>query len=123
MSATLATVASPLADKLVTLVLSTSTEEDNVTGASGTLYGIEIDNTLNTVACYAKFVNTADVTSASNSPMWKFYGPASTKQTYLIPAGSPFSVGLSGWVTTTTANGTTQAYDGTGNITVPLLCD
>ena len=63
MSTTLATVASPLADKLVTLVLSTSTEEDNVSGSSGTLYGIEIDNTLNTVACYIKAVNIADATS------------------------------------------------------------
>ena len=94
MSTTLATVASPLADKLVTLVLSTSTEEDNVSGSSGKLYGIEID-----------------------------YAPASTKQTYMIPAGAAFSVGFSAWATTTAANGTTQAFDGTGNITVTLLCD
>jgi len=123
MSTTLATVASPLADKLVTLVLSTSTEEDNVSGSSGKLYGIEIDNTLNTVACYIKAVNIANATSTSHSAMWKFYAPASTKQTYMIPAGAAFSVGFSAWATTTAANGTTQAFDGTGNITVTLLCD
>jgi hypothetical protein len=78
---------------------------NNVTGeTSGTLYLIDIDNTLNT-STYAyvrlRDASTGDSAHASNGiPTWQFVAPPGTKISYAFPDGQPYAAGICWWCTT-----------------------
>tara|TARA_R110002020_G_scaffold248856_1_gene462852 strand:+ start:463 stop:825 length:363 start_codon:yes stop_codon:yes gene_type:complete len=88
-----------LAGKLTTDLNLGNTSQNNVTGTSGTLYMVTIDNSANTAVVYLKLVD-AGTGGANTEPNWQFKVPASTKLSFVMPEGSIFSTGLSMWCVT-----------------------
>lgn len=127
MSTTSTTIADPLGTKLIIDGAATSSAELNVTGAAGTLYQCEIDNTLNTSPVYLKISDSASgATAGTTAPDWQFHVPSGTTITYVMPIGVPFAVGLSFWcvtspstLTATDANATTSPAS---DVVVKILC-
>jgi hypothetical protein len=111
--------ASPLASRLVTVSPSDATPCNNVTGAPGLLYMVDIDNTGNPVTThYVKCYDSLSPTVGSTDPDWIFkIGPGERRQ-YLIPEGVPFAIGLS--MVTVTTPGTPGAIDPAAAVTVWL---
>jgi len=88
-----------------------SNTEDVLKAGSTTVYAVEIDNTLNTVASYFKAYNaTAAVTVGTTVPDMVLYAPAATKVTYVFNRGIVFGTGLKCAIVTT---------GGTGGTTIP----
>ena len=126
MAVTLSNVANPLGTLLVTDTEANGTAEENATGATGTIYSIQIDNTLNTSSVYVKIADNAmaGTTSSDQTPNWVYYAPAGKTVTYACPGGSPFGTALSFWGTTVKASSTGQALtqsDPTNAVTVKIL--
>tara|TARA_R110000824_G_scaffold266650_1_gene455647 strand:+ start:422 stop:799 length:378 start_codon:yes stop_codon:yes gene_type:complete len=120
MAVTVADVSDPLATKLVidpTTDTNSNAAEDNVTGASGIMYYVQIDNKNNAAATYVKVVNYTAATPSTTISDWVFYAAASTKTSYVIETGVAFSSGLSFWGTSTAANGTAQTDPGNPVVT------
>ena len=91
---------------------ATNTAVLNVTGTTGKLYFIHIDNTANSNSLYVKFWDALSVTVGTTVPDYVFrVNPSSVKQ-YLFTAGLNFTVGMSyavvdsGGTAGTTAPGT-----------------
>ena len=67
---------------------------ENVTGGSGSIYLVQINNEANSSASYLKIRDNASATPATNTangagtPHFSFKAPAYTKITYAIPAGN-----------------------------------
>jgi hypothetical protein len=76
-----------------------STLRSNTTGDSGTLYSVEIDNSLNSDFVYFKFADSADATGSVALLTASMVLPAtgSSVVTYNIPTGSVFVNGFSHW--------------------------
>ena len=97
---------------------------DNVTDeSSGTIYLIDIDNTLNT-STYA-YVRIRDASSGDSAhatngiPTWQFVALPGRKASYTFPDGQAYSAGVSWWCTT---NPTHQNQtDPTSAVTVKLV--
>ena len=73
MAVTVTNQSNPLAAKMVQDTAATNTAADNTTGASGTLYMVEIDNTGLGASVYFKLANatTATVgTTAASMVLW-----------------------------------------------------
>ena len=126
MAVTLSNVANPLGTLLVTDTNATGTAEENVTGGTGTIYSVQIDNTLNTSSVYLKIADNAmaGTTSQDQAPNWVYYAPAGQTVTYACPGGSAFGTALSFWATTVKASYTGQALtqsDPTNAVTVKIL--
>jgi hypothetical protein len=83
----------------------------NVTGTSGRLYHLQLDNSSSNTAVYYKVYFDADK-ATSDDPDLKIYVPASTQEILEIPAGVAFTQ-LSYFVTTTNATSNSQAASGT----------
>ena len=85
----------------------------NVTGLSGIIYMVEVDNESNSRSVYLKIRDAATATPATSTtngagtPHYSFFAPAFTKVCYLIPGGAEFATGLSMWWTTAKAVGAT----------------
>jgi hypothetical protein len=111
MAVTVADVSDPLGTKLVidtTTDTNSNGAEDNVTGATGSIYYCQIDNTNNGAATLVKIANVTDATPSTTVPDYVFYAPGSAKTSYVVETGTAFSVGLSFWGTSTTVNGAAQ---------------
>lgn len=126
MAVTLSNVANPLGTLLVTDIETNSIAEENVTGGAGTIFSIQIDNTLNTTGVYIKIADNAmaGTTSADQTPNWVYYAPAGKTVTYACPGGSPFGTALSFWGTIVKASSVGQALtqsDPTNLVTVKIL--
>jgi hypothetical protein len=102
MAVTLSNVANPLGTLLVTDTDANGTAEENATGGTGTIYSVQIDNTLNTSGVYLKIADNAmaGTTSQDQAPNWVYYAPAGQTVTYACPGGSAFGTALSFWATT-----------------------
>lgn len=126
MAVTLSNVANPLGTLLVTDTEANGTAEENATGGTGTIYSVQIDNTLNTVGVYVKIADNAmaGTTSQDQTPNWVYYAPAGKTVTYACPGGSAFSTALSFWGTSVkgsyAGNNVTQT-DPTNAVTVKIL--
>lgn len=120
MAVTKGIVASPLGTKLVTDTLADSTAEANVTGATGSFYYVQIDNSENMAASFIKLRDATSATSSTAVPHWVLYAPASTLISYIVYSGSPFAAGLSFWGTSTADNATSQT-DPAVAVTVRIL--
>ena len=98
-----------LAGKLIVDRELSVTCVNNVTGeTSGTLYLIDIDNTLNTSAyAYVRLrdASTGDSSHATNGiPTWQFMAAPGSKASYAFPDGQPYTAGISWWCTTNSAH-------------------
>jgi len=117
MTLSVTTQASPLATKLVQESAADATVLANVTGTSGVLYMLDVDNP-NAAAVYLKvFDNVAPDISADPAD-WVFKVPASTRRSMAIPLGLAFTA-LSFAVTANAAEG--DITDPTSGVLVRLV--
>jgi hypothetical protein len=103
MAVTVANQSNPLGSKLVQDSNTNKDAADDTTGASGTLYMVEVDNTANSSIVYFKMANSADATGGTTAANLVLMVPASTKMSYVFPTGIAFSTGFSHWCVTTAA--------------------
>ncbi len=103
-----------------------SSDQQNVLSGSGTIFLIEIDNEANSSAVYLKIVDgtscapSNSTANGSGTPDMSFIAPAFSKVCYSFPQGISLSTGLSYWLTTGTALGTTS--DASSPVIIKLLC-
>ena len=109
MAVTVTNQSNPLASKLVQDTAATATAVDNTTGASGTLYMVEIDNSNYGTIVYFKLANATSATAGTTAAAMVFLCPASAKRSYVFPEGIAFSSGFSHWCTTESAESNTSA--------------
>jgi hypothetical protein len=109
MAVTVTNQSNPLAAKLVQDTAATNAAVDNATGASGTLYMVEIDNTGLGVSVYFKLVNATSATAGSTAASMVLWCPASVKRSYAFPEGIAFDTGFSHWCVTAAAQNSTGA--------------
>ena len=126
MAVTTSTIADPLGTKLIIDADSDATSESNVTsGAAGTIYAVEIDNTENSAAVYTKLYQSTNPTVGTTSPDLQFKVAAQSKQTYIIGGG--FAVAsLSFWTVTSayasTSNNANANSSPASDVKVKVLC-
>ena len=127
MAVTTSTIADPLGTKLIIDASSNATSESNVTsGAAGTVYAVEIDNSSNTsAAVYTKLYQSTSPTVGTTPPDLQFKVGAGLKQTYIIGGG--FAVGgLSFWTVTSafaaTGNNSNANTPPSSPVKVKILC-
>jgi len=114
----------PIAGKLTTVttvavVDGPPAEDENVTGASGIWYQVDIDNSSNSEATYVKLWNAASVTLGSTVPDWIFLVRAGTRRTFSNTSGGTFGAALS--VCAVTEGGTTGTTSMAGDVVTRIL--
>jgi len=109
MAVTVTNQSNPLASKLVNDTSVGGTAVDNTTGASGTLYMVEIDNSNNSDAVYFKMANAEDATAGTTTADLVLKCPASVKRSYVFPEGIAFSSGFCHWCSASAGESNTDA--------------
>ena len=112
MAVTVTNQSNPLGTKLVQDTSAGGTAVDNTTGASGTLYMVEIDNTGHGGAVFFKLVNATSATAGSTAASLVLMCPASVKRSFVFPEGIAFNSGFSHWCVTS-ADESSSAAAGT----------
>tara|TARA_R100000808_G_scaffold24984_2_gene60203 strand:+ start:4697 stop:5062 length:366 start_codon:yes stop_codon:yes gene_type:complete len=107
MAVTVTNQSNPLANKLVQDTAAAATAVENTTGAAGTLYMVEIDNTGYSTAVYFKLADATSATAGTTAASMVFLCPASVKRSYAFPEGIAFSTGFSHWCVTAAAQNST----------------
>ena len=98
----------------------------NVTGASGSIFMVQINNEANSTPSYLKIRDNTTATPATTTangagtPHFSFKAPAYKKITYAIPGGAAFTAGLSMWCVTGTAVG--DQTNASSAVIVKLIC-
>jgi len=105
----------PLGSKIVEDTNATNVAVDNATGASGTLYAVEIVNAQGAVM-YFKLANATTATAGTTAADIVLMCPASTTKSYIFPSGIAFSNGFSHWCVTGAGETNTTA-PGANNVT------
>lgn len=113
------TQASPIATRLVKQTQAGATPDTNVLGAAGTIYLIDIDNSLNAAASYLKLYDALSVTVGTTVPDVVIRVAAGVRRSMSIPEGLAFAV-LS--MACVTAGGTAGATGPSQPVTVYLSC-
>tara|TARA_R100001163_G_C5000578_1_gene149850 strand:+ start:362 stop:754 length:393 start_codon:yes stop_codon:yes gene_type:complete len=99
---------------------------NNVTGGTGSIFMVQINNEANSTPSYLKIRDNASATPATTTangvgtPHFTFKAPEYTKITYSIPGGAAFGAGLSMWCVTGTEVG--NETDATSSVIVKLIC-
>ena len=109
MAVTVTNQSNPLGAKLVQDTAATNSAVDNTTGASGTLYMVEIDNTGLAATVYFKLANATSATAGTTAASMVLWCPASVKRSYAFPEGIAFSSGFSHWCVTSASEASTAA--------------
>jgi hypothetical protein len=110
MAVTVTNQSNPLGAKLVHDTAATNSAVDNTTGASGTLYMVEIDNTAGgATAVYFKMADSTNATAGTTAADICLLVPAGVKQAYAFPTGVAFSNGFSHWCVRGAAESNTTA--------------
>jgi len=109
MAVTVTNQSNPLGSKIVKDSAATNSAVDNTTGASGTLYMVEVDNSSYGTAVYFKLADTDNATAGTTAATMVFFCPASVKRSYVFPEGVAFGTGFSHWCTTGAAESSTAA--------------
>ena len=104
-------------------IVSDSDSDENpeldVTGASGKIYSIDINNGANTNTSYTKFkLTSGTVTAGTTEPDMMLVAPPSSAKQYVFPAGLDFTQ-LSFW---TTRNPATSDQTAPNTTIVTILC-
>jgi hypothetical protein len=119
MTLSISTQVSPIGAKLIVDTVANATAKNAVTGTSGTVYMIDIDNTANTSASsYFKIYDAASPTIGTTVPDHVFKIPSSQRRCIAIPEGLDFT-NLS--YACTTAGGTTGTTAPTNAVVVRMI--
>ena len=108
MAVTVTNQSNPLATKLVQDTAATNSAVDNATGAAGTLYMVEIDNSNYGTVVYFKLANATSATVGTTVASLVLMCGASVKRSYVFPEGIGFD-GFSHWCVTAAAQNSTAA--------------
>jgi hypothetical protein len=81
--------ANPLGNRIVQDTDADGTAATNTTGTSGTLYYVEIDNSLNVGAVYVKFADNTTATAGTTAADLVVLCAGSSKKEIVIPNGIP----------------------------------
>ncbi len=98
----------------------------NALSGTGTIYLIEVDNEANSSTVYLKIRDNTDfqpsvsTANGAGTPDYSFIAPAFTKMCFSFPAGLAIASGLSYWVTTSAAAGTSA--NASSAVIVKILC-
>ena len=85
----------------------------NVTGGTGSIFMVQVNNEANSSSVYLKIRDNATATPSTGTangvgtPHFTFKAPAHSTITYAIPGGAAFTQGLSMWCVTGSAVGNT----------------
>jgi len=92
MTLSVSTQVSPVGSKLIKNTDVGATASNDVTGTSGTIYTIEIDNTANGVdAAHFKIYDNASPTIGTTVPDWEFKIAVNQKRNIVCPGGLDFT--------------------------------
>lgn len=92
MTLSVSTQASPVGAKLIVQTDADETANNDVTGTSGSIYMIEIDNEGNADnAAYLKLYDNASPTIGTTSPDWVFKVAVNQKRSIVVPSGLDFT--------------------------------
>ncbi len=119
MAVSVTNLGSPLAVKLVIDDDADGSANNNVTGASGNIFLVEIDNANNTAITYVRLYNHNSPSVGTTDPELVLPAPAGTKLTYAIPQGVAFGTGIS--IAACAEGGTSGSTNPGGTVTVRLL--
>ena len=109
MPVTVTNQSNPLGVRLVQDTNAGGTAVDDTTGAPGTLYAVEVDNTNNGAISYFKMANSTDATAGTTAADLCLLCPASSKVNYVFVGGIAFSAGFSHWCVTSASETNTSA--------------
>ncbi len=109
MAVTVTNQSNPLGSKMVQDSSAANTAVDNTTGATGNLYAVEIDNSLNAAPAYFKLADSANATAGTTAADIVLECPASSKKNYVFLGGIAFSAGFSHWCVTGAAEADTTS--------------
>lgn len=118
MTLSVSTQVSPVGTKLVVQSDANATPDINATGAAGTIYMIDVDNTANAAASFLKIFDNGTVTVGTTAPGHIYRIPANQRRAMAIPEGLDFTV-LSFAVTTT--GGTSGNTDPSSAVIVRMV--
>ena len=111
--------ASPITSKLVVETAAGATPDNNVLGAAGSIYQIDVDNAANAAASYLKLYDAAAPTVGTTAPDAVLRVPAGQRRQWVIPEGWAFTILSFACVT---AGGTTGVTAPTHPVVVRLTC-
>ena len=115
MAVTVTNQATPIGNKLVNDTDADGTAAANTTGAAGTLYYLEVDNTANSgQIVYFKMVDATSGTPGTTAPEYVFMLKGGARRSFIFPLGLVFSAGFTHWCVTTA--GTAGTTDPTSNV-------
>lgn len=130
MAATITTTIGIIAELFVknTDAVASAVDANVTTGASSSIFLIDVDNTLNTSAVYFKAVNATSATVGTTTPVILFKVPASTRLSMSVSSTATVTLGtgVSFWVSTDAGTGAAPSgtnLDPSNNVTVRLLLD
>lgn len=110
---------SPVAAKLIVDTDADGTAENNMTGTTGSIYMIDVDNSANGAASYLKLYDAAAPTIGTTAPDWIFKIAASTRSVIGCPGGLAFGTAIS--MACVTAGGTAGTTNPTSNVIARLM--
>jgi len=108
MAVTVTNQSNPLGSKVVQDTAATNVAVDNATGASGTLYAIEVTNP-NGSAVYFKLADATSASAGTTAADMVFVCPANVTKNIVFLGGIAFSNGFSHWCVTGAAESNTGA--------------
>jgi len=92
MTLSVSTQVSPIGTKLIKDTDANATAENDVTGAAGSIYMIDIDNTANAVdAAYLKIYDNASPTVGTTDPDFIIKVPVNERRQVVCPDGLDFT--------------------------------
>lgn len=92
MALSVSTQVSPVGTKLVVETAAGATPANSVTGAAGTLYMVEVDNTANPAdPAYLKVYNDPAPVVGTTPPDLILHVPVNQRRDFVVPAGWDFS--------------------------------
>ena len=113
MAVTVSTQTSPIGSKLVNDSSATAAASNHTTGGPGTLFMVEIDNTVHASSTdvFLKIVDANSCDPGTTAPTMVLVCPGNSKRSYVFPEGIVFDVGFSHWLTTGAAQANTNSPD------------
>jgi len=111
--------ATPLATTLVVQTVTNATPNNNVTGAAGVLYLVDIDNTANAAATFLKIYDAASPTVGTTAATYVIRVAATTRRSIAIVEGFEFTALSFAAVTTAAEAGVTSP---SSPVVVRMLC-
>lgn len=91
MTLSVSTQVAPVGSKLIKQTTATATPDNNVTGAAGSLYQLDVDNSANSDnPAYLKIYDAAAPTVGTTPPDFIFKVPANQRRNLVIPDGWDF---------------------------------